>query len=288
MRRVIINADDFGLSPGVNRGILSAFREGVLTSTTMLVNLASFEDAVSLALANPDLPVGIHLSLLWGPPVSDPGAVPSLVEHDGRFPLSLTVLAQRYFLGVLQLEQVRTEFGAQIERFRGAGLTPTHVDTHKHVHCLPGVLDALAQAAADQGIPCVRFPYEGGIEASDAASADSAPPRSLQAIVKSRIVAYFCRNGRSTLERHGLRTTDHFAGIEYMDHLDGAAVRFILGNLREGVTELMCHPGYDDDLAREYSTTPPPRETELAALKDATLRELLTTRGVELTSYRDL
>ena len=152
MRRLLVNADDFGLSPGVNRGILAAFRDGILTSTTMLVNLPCFDDAVSLAVANPGLPVGIHLSLLWGSPVSDPATVPSLVERNGLFPRSLAVLVRRYFLGGLQLDQVRTEFRAQIERFKRAGLTPTHVDTHKHVHCLPGVLDALADVAKELSI----------------------------------------------------------------------------------------------------------------------------------------
>ena len=284
MQRVIINADDFGLSPGVNRGILDAFRHGVLTSTTMLVNLPSFDDAVRVARNNPGLPTGIHLSLLWGPPVSEPSRVPSLVESGGLFPRSLTVLARRYFSGALNLNEVRAEFRAQIERFRRAGLTPTHVDSHKHVHCLPGVLEALADVVHDQGISRVRFPYEGGL-----ATRHVEMPRtgSAKARVKSQIVGFLSRRGRATLERHHLRTTDHFAGIEYMDSLDRVTLRFILSNLREGVTELMCHPGYDDDLAREYSRMPH-REVELAALQDPAVRECLTQRGVQRISYNDL
>jgi hopanoid biosynthesis associated protein HpnK len=283
MQRVIINADDFGLSPGVNRGILTAFREGVLTSTTMLVNLPSFDDAVRLARENPDLPVGIHLSLLWGAPVSAPSTVASLVEPDGRFPRSLSVLARRYFLGTLKLDHVRSEFRAQVERFRRAGLNPTHVDSHKHVHCLPGVLEALAHVVHEQGIRCVRLPYEDGLsQRTDARSG------SLKARVKSAIVGLLSRNGRHTLERLGLRTTDHFVGIEYQDRLDGDTMRFILSHLRDGVTELMCHPGYDDDLAREYSRTPPHRDRELAALRDPAVRECLTARGVQRISYNDI
>jgi hopanoid biosynthesis associated protein HpnK len=284
---VIINADDFGLSPGVNRGILDAFRHGILTSTTMLVNLRSFEDAVGLARRNPDLPVGIHLSLLWGAPVSDPSTVPSLIDRDGQFPRSLSVLARRYWLGALNLDHVRAEFRAQVERFRAAGLEPTHVDTHKHVHCLPGVLDALAHVVSEQQIQRVRFPYEDGLATP---TTDGAPANttSMKSRLKSRLVAFLVRNGRPKLEGQGLRTTDHFVGIEQQDRLDGGTLQFILSHLRDGVTELMCHPGYDDDLAREYSKTPPNRQRELAALQDPAVRACLTTRGIQRISYNDI
>jgi hopanoid biosynthesis associated protein HpnK len=287
MQRVIINADDFGLSPGVNRGIVAAFRHGVLTSTTMLVNLRSFDDAVELARQNPDLPLGIHLSLLWGPPVSAPSSVPSLVERDGHFPRSLTVLARRYFLGRLNFDHVRSEFRAQVERFRRAGLNPTHVDSHKHVHCLPGVLDALAEVVAEHGIRSVRFPLEGGL-APGTAGRDPARTPSANARMKSRIVGFLSRHGGNTLERRGLRTTDHFVGIEHQDRLNAETLQYILSHLRDGTTEVMCHPGYDDDLAREYSSTPPHRDLELAALQDPAVKDMLTARGIQRISYNDL
>jgi hopanoid biosynthesis associated protein HpnK len=285
MPRVIINADDFGLSPGISRGIVAAFREGVLTSTTMLVNMPSFDDGVGLAHENPDLPMGIHLSLLWGPPVSTPSAVPTLVERDGWFPRSLTVLARRYYLGTLDLDDVRTEFRAQVERFRRAGLRPTHVDTHKHVHCLPGVLRALADVATEQGIRCVRLPREE--DPAPGAIASVASP-SVRARAKARLVAFLIRGGRRLLAERGLKTTDHFAGIASMDRLDAPALCAILSGLREGVTEVMCHPGYDDDLAREYSNTPPHRDLELAALRDPAVRACLAARGIERISYNDI
>jgi hopanoid biosynthesis associated protein HpnK len=287
MQRVIINADDFGLSPGVNRGIVAAFRHGVLTSTTMLVNLRSFDDAVELARQNPDLPTGIHLSLLWGPPVSAPSTVPSLVERDGYFPRSLTVLARRYFLGLLNFDHVRAEFQAQVERFRRAGLNPTHFDSHKHVHCLPGVLEALADVVAEYGIRSVRFPFEKGLAQPAAADGHVRVP-STKSRAKSRVVGFLSRNGRNTLEQRGLRTTDHFVGIEHQDRLNGDTLRYILTHLRDGVTEVMCHPGYDDDLAREYSSTPPHRDLELAALQDPAVKDILTARGIQRISYNDI
>jgi predicted glycoside hydrolase/deacetylase ChbG (UPF0249 family) len=161
-RSVIINADDFGLSPGVNRGIVKAFRDGVLTSTTMLVHLEHFEDAVRLARECRDLPVGVHLSLLWGRPVSDASEIPTLVGADGRFPTRLSTLAARYFRGRLSPDEARLEFRNQIRAFVDSGLSPTHVDTHKHVHCLPGILGALIAAARESGVDKVRLPEPAG------------------------------------------------------------------------------------------------------------------------------
>lgn len=287
MRRVIINADDFGLSPGVNRGIVSAFHDGVLSSTTMLVNLSHFDDAVALAAANPKLPVGIHLSLLWGSPLSDPKQVPTLVDRQGRFPRSLLVLARRYFAGSLRLDDVAREFRAQIGRFRAAGLRPTHVDTHKHVHCLPGVLQTLVDVLIETGIGRLRFPYERDI--TSRGGLQSSPLPSVKSRLKRDVVRILCRSGRSTIERRGLRTTDHFAGIAHMESLNASTLRYLLANVGEGSTELMCHPGYDDGRRIEYSSTPPHRrETELTALKDPDVRAALDAHDIRLISYDDI
>lgn len=276
-RGVIINADDFGLSPGVNRGIVEAFREGVLSSTTMLVNLPSFDEAVALARAHPALPVGIHLSLLWGRPVSPPAEVPTLVGPDGRFPRSLVALAWRYYLGRLSPSEVRAELRRQVRRFTGAGLRPTHVDTHKHVHALPGVLEAVIEVATEFGIGKVRCSREfSGGAAAPAASA------------KRRLLAWLTRGTADRLRRAGLRTTDHFAGIEAMPCLNSAALCRILAALRPGVTEIMCHPGYQDQTAAEYSRTPPHREIELASLKDPTVRACLAEHAIRLMHWGEL
>ena len=285
--RAIINADDFGLTPGVNRGIVSGFRDGVLTSTTMLVNMKHFADAVSLARDNPVLPVGIHLSLLWGPPLSRPEDVPSLVERDGCFPRSLTTLAGRYFSGRLSREQVRRELSAQVRKFLDAGLMPTHVDTHKHVHCLPGVLEALIEVAAEFGIEKVRLPVEEQLELPVPAGGGSARPPWISS-VKQRLIRFLCRNSRDRLRANGIRTTDHFAGIVHQANLNSDLLHLILSHLRSGVTEIMCHPGYDDEFLGEFSSTPPHREVELESLKDRRVMDLVSSGTVKLTHYGDL
>jgi hopanoid biosynthesis associated protein HpnK len=287
-RRCIINADDFGVSPGVNRGIVESFRNGVLTSTTMLVNLPWFDDAVAAARDNPDLPLGIHLSLLWGPPVAGPAAVPTLVESGGLFPRSLTVLARRHFLGRLDPQQVRAEFRAQVRKFLDAGLTPTHVDTHKHVHCLAGILRELIAVAREFGIRRVRLPYERGWRLRPVAGGPAPPSTTWRAAFRRNLIRFLCRGSRARLREAGIATTDRFVGIRHQAVLNSDVLYLILDSLPNGVTEIMCHPGYLDEALREYSRIPPHRERELAALTDPRIREHVERAGIELIHYGEL
>ncbi len=279
MKSVIINADDFGLSPGVNRGILSAFREGILTSTTLLANMSAFDDAVAIARDNPDLPVGIHLSLVWGRPVSDPSGIPTLVDREGRLPRSAGALGMRTMLGRVSVDQMQTEFASQIRKFLDAGLTPTHVDTHKHIHVLPGVARALVSAVREFGIHKVRFPRE---------RSPGARGRRCSASGKSKraVIALLCR--RAEAELAPLKTTDHFVGIADSACLDTDALSFILRNLDDGVTELMCHPGYVDDEMKRYVAHPARREIELNALRDSEIRDYTESGSCRLMHFGDL
>jgi len=279
VRSVIINADDFGLSPGVNRGILSAFRDGVVTSTTLLANMAGFEDAVAIARDNPDLPVGIHLSLVWGRPVSDPARIPTLVDREGRLSRSAGALGVRAMLGRLSVGQMKIEFASQVRKVLDAGLTPTHLDTHKHIHVLPGITAALVSVAEEFGIRKVRYPRER----SPGSRGRRRPPSSA---VKRGVVALLCR--RAEAELAGLKTTDHFVGIADSGCLDVQALCFILGNLDEGVTELMCHPGHVDDQMKRYVAHPGRWEAELAALKDSSVRAYTESDSCRLMHFGDL
>jgi hopanoid biosynthesis associated protein HpnK len=287
-RGVIVNADDFGLTPGVNRGILSGFREGILTSTTMMVNMRFFDDAATLARDNADLPVGVHLTLLWGRPVSDAARVPSLVDRQGCFPRGLVTLARGYAMGRLDPEQVETEFRAQIRKFVEAGLRPTHLDTHKHVHCLPGVLQAMIAVAPEFGIDRVRLPVELPLKPLTGAGGPTPRRPSLTATAKRRLIGALCGRSRGRLQAAGFRTTDHFVGIAQQDRLNSEVFRLILNSLRDGVTEIMCHPGYSDDHLGEYSSVPPYRELELAGLKDPAVRATVEANAVRLMHYGEL
>lgn len=281
MKRLIVNADDFGLSPAVNRGIVEAFDHGILTSTTTMTNMSAFDEAVELARVRPGLGVGVHLSLLWGRPICAASDVPTLVDRDGFFPRSLATLARRYFLGRLARAEIQRELTAQLKKFTDSGLRPTHVDTHKHIHCLPGVLRAVIATAQAAGIGRLRIPCERSRSANRAVGGRNDR-------LKRDLIRFLARDARRRAEAAGMRTTDHFVGIAHQTSLNSDALQTILSSLDTGVTELMCHPGYMDDTARIYSRTPPMREDELRALTDPQIRRLVEESDLQLVHYGDL
>lgn len=285
MRKVIINGDDFGLAPGVNRGIIEAYRNGVLTSATMVVNTAHFDDAVALARENPGLPLGVHLTLLWGKPVSQPDEIPSLIDHIGRFPRSYRTLFLRCLSGFLSRNEAVMEFRAQIRRFMDAGFAPTHLDTHKHIHCLPLIMEAMIAAAAEFGINKIRLPVESRLTRERNAATIVPKPTM---VCKRNLIRFLCNRNRARLRAAHIKSTDHFVGIDYMNRLTTETLCSILARLESGVTEIMCHPGYVDEELRAVADVVESRESELKALTDERVKECAKARGIIPADYRDL
>jgi predicted glycoside hydrolase/deacetylase ChbG (UPF0249 family) len=275
--RLIINADDFGLTEGVNRGILEAFREGVVTSTTLLANMDAFDDAATLAREHPDLPVGVHLNLVWGRPVSDPGDVPSLLDEGGRFPGSFAALAGRYLAGRLVPGEAAMELRRQIEKVVAAGIQPTHVDTHKHIHGLKWAHEAVLSAAGPTGIRSLRLPLP---------SPEDTARLSVATRCRRAALSWLSRRRRPALRERGMRTPERLIGL--VDLLDEEALVASLRRVPGGVTELMCHPGYVDPALLRCSRVPPHRGVELRALKSRRVRETIRDCGIELIGFRDL
>ena len=245
-----MNADDFGLTAGVSRGILEAHRRGIVTSTTALANLPPEPALDAEAAGLPDLGLGLHLNLTWGSPVSPVEAVPSLVDAEGRFHRRPEVMVERAVP-----DEVRREAEAQIEAFtRRFGRPPTHLDSHHHVHRLPGIRDVVFGV-----VVAVRVP------------------------LRSQDPGF-----RDGLRRHGVRTPDHFvgdAGAEPYWTLE--RLLDVLARLPVGLTELMCHPGhYDDALAQ--SRYGPPREVELRALCDPDVRATIDRLEIRLCHFGSL
>ncbi len=281
MKKAIINADDFGLCVGINQGIEHAFTSGILTSATLIANHPGFDDAVRIARLHPDLRTGIHLSLLWGVPVSGAACVPTLVDRNGCFPDSPFVLSLRYASGRLRHTEIDTEFRRQLDRVLGAGLTPSHLDTHKHIHILPGVLDVMMELASQYGIGRIRVPHE-----------TSAPPGALAtspgARWKATLIRYLCRDMRNRLQKRGIRSTDHFRGISTMDAMNSATLIRILEHLPDGVTEIMTHPGCADPYVHRYASHVVQRQIELDALTDPHVRDAVERLGIELIGFDQL
>jgi chitin disaccharide deacetylase len=263
--RLIVNADDFGFTRDVNRGIIEAHRHGILTAATLMANGDAFGDAVALARENPSLDVGCHLVLVQGRSVLDPAR---------ELPATLGALVQT----VLKRElPVYEEISAQIEKIVASGVRPTHLDTHKHTHLLPPVLEAVARAAREFGIPWVRRPFDFGIDS--------------KARLTKRVVGFGMRVMRPGFVTglEGLRTTDHFTGFQITGALDSGSLVRTLERLPEGLTEFMCHPGrLGPELRAAATRLKESREIELAALLSTAARKVIEQRGIELCGYRDL
>ena len=287
MKRLIVNADDFGFTRGVNAGIVQAYRTGIVTSTTIMANGAAFEDAVELARQNPGLGVGCHLAVVGGRPVADPSEVPSLVDGDGALPASLSKLLIKLARGSVSTNDLVREFRSQLERLTRAGINPTHLDTHKHSHTHAQVMSALARVAVEFGVKCVRNPFESiFVPASLVRLSKLAYVK--QSMMSAAILPGAIRFKRLVRE-HGLKTPDRFFGVKLTGMLDSAAVRSMMESLGEGTAELMCHPGiYDGDLESARTRLKRERERELEALSDVGLRCVAEERGIELINFREL
>jgi hopanoid biosynthesis associated protein HpnK len=279
MKQLILNADDFGLTQGVNQGIIRAHREGILTSTTLMATAPAFEDACALARANPGMGVGCHLVLVGGNSVSPAREISSLADGDGRLPDSLTVFAAKVSLGQIRRAEIERELRAQIEKIRGAGIEPSHVDTHKHTHAHPVVMDVLGRVAQDCGIKRVRKPVENLADSW----AGAGLCKQMVAAITVRVLA---RRFLEISSAYGLRSPGHFLGLAMTGQLGPAALRRLIETLPEGTIEIMVHPGVcDAELVRSGSRLQRQRELELAGLLDADVKRTVVKEGIQLISY---
>jgi chitin disaccharide deacetylase len=286
MKRLIVNADDFGLTCGVNLGIVRAFKEGIVTSATIMANGEAFAHAVEQANANPALQIGCHLAAVGGTPVAKEDS--ALADENGLLPKTLSQLVIKIARGKVRTGDIEREFAAQVERVFAAGLKPTHFDTHKHTAVHPTITKALARTANAYGICCVRFPFErtgGNFSATTQANR--------HIYFKQRFIALATLPNAATFKRvmgkYQLRTPDYFCGVALTGLLDSQAIIKIIKALREGVTELMCHPSlYDEELEKAQTRLKRERERELEALIDARVKQCLLEEKVELSSYAEL
>lgn len=284
MRRLIVNADDFGLTSGVNRAIVEAHNQGIVTAATLMANGAAFSEAVTLSRSASELSVGCHVVLVDGSPVCDTGQVSSLLNGDGRFHDSLTRFAGLALRGRLNSVQIENEVTAQIRKLQSAGITVSHLDTHKHTHMFPQVLRAVLKAANACGVPAIRNPFES-VKLTQLVQY----PDNWKRWFEVRALHYFADNFRTSVHQAGLSTPDGTVGIVATGSLGQRFLHFILEHLPEGAWELVCHPGYNDEQLQGVRTRlRESREVELRVLTSAETRERLDKRGVQLISYRGL
>jgi predicted glycoside hydrolase/deacetylase ChbG (UPF0249 family) len=271
-KRLVVNADDFGFTPDVNEGIVEAHREGILTATTLMANGEAFEHAVELARHNPSLDVGCHMVLVGGRSLVSGKDLPATVGS---------------LVGALARRQIAVyaELRAQLHRILEAGIQPTHLDTHKHTHLAPPVLEALARLAEEFEIRWVRRPFDLPLQTRSHPA--NRTPRLKR--LTSRAMGLLRPKFHRVLEKHHCRTTDYFAGFLVTGRLQTRELVDLLEALPEGSTELMCHPGRCEAALRAARTRlKESREAELKALTAAQVREAVARAGIDLVNYRQL
>jgi predicted glycoside hydrolase/deacetylase ChbG (UPF0249 family) len=275
-RRLIINADDFGFSEGVTRGIMEAHAAGSVTSTSIMANGGDWQNAVVRARAVRTIGVGVHLNLVQGRPLM---RVPSLTDaRTGEF-YGLGALARRALLGRVDSGELEAESRAQIERVRAAGIAVTHLDSHRHAHVLPGIFKSVARVAVEAGIRVVRIPREPlRLNVFDVAATD-----------RKLVIGLALLASRGATLPAPLVSADHFRGISLQGgkHFE-ARLRRTLDTLEPGVTELMVHPGHDDEALAAQDSYTWPRAIELAALTSDEMRTRIGGGDFTLINFGDL
>lgn len=282
MKRLIINADDFGMTGGINRAIAEAHRHGTVTSTTMMANGGAFADAVQAAHASPSLSVGAHIVLMNGTALAQRG--PSLAGADRKLRPGFASFAAAALTGGIAEADVMIEITAQVERLRAAGLPVTHMDSHKHAHIFPAVFRPLLRAAAELGITAVRNPFEPEFSAALALLHTRAWKRFLAV----RGFALFAAEFRREARRRGIRISEGTVAVAGTARWRRPLIERLLRELPEGSWELICHPAYPDEEFHRFSSAGEAGRVELEFLTAPWFRAAIDAAGIQLISYPQL
>lgn len=280
-KKLIVTADDFGLSLPVNEAVESAHRDGVLSAASLMVSAPAAEDAVMRARKMPSLGVGLHLTLLNGRPVLPPDRVPALVGPGGRFFDDAVRLGVALYASPELRRQANAEIEAQFERFHATGLAMDHINGHRHFHLHPVVLDAIARLAPRFGNPPLRMPREP-FAPSFAASRD----RAFERLAGSLFYSLQTRRIRRRLMDGGMAANDHVFGLHDSGAMTEELLLRILDHLPQGVSEIYCHPATrrwegPDTLPASYQP-----EAELKALLSPAVKTKMDAMGLKPLTFR--
>ena len=279
LRYIIINADDFGRHAEINRAVEEGLVHGCLRSATVMPGGAAFAGAIDIARRHEALGLGVHFTLVDGHPILPPEEIPSLVGSEGDFLPDHTALLKRYLKGSINLEEVRRELAAQLQKVEATGIPISHVDSHQHMHTLPGIIDIVLDLAARAGIRAVRTPrtplFAGAFGG-------------LGQLVGRLGLSTLARLAACKAHRRGLLTPDNFAGIVAGEAVSEGELLHLIAHLPQGTTEVMMHPGMKNDVLQEDSGWQHDFEAELAAILSPRVGEALRKAEVEPVNFRHL
>lgn len=279
MKKMIINADDFGLCAGVNDAVAEAHTKGVLTSATIMANMAGFDKAVKIVKMMPSLGVGVHLNLTEGVPLSKDPEVKILQDSKGQFKYSPAKLAVKSIFNLRIQKAIESELSAQIEAVFNSGIKPTHLDSHKHFHCFGQIYKIVCGLAEKFCIKAIRWPWEPETVCSEGWPEVTRKDRIRALMVRQ--MALKCQN----IDERFIKT-DIFFGLAHTGKIDDNFWTEIGAAQFEGIAEVMTHPGYKEGL--ENTRLVGEREIELKWLCEPMTKEILKEAEIELINYGDL
>lgn len=277
--QIIINADDFGRHELINKAVERAVEKGCLRSATLMPGGKAFDGAVAIGKRQPSLGIGIHFTLANGFPILPPEEIPSLVTEEGVFYDNYMVFLKRYMQGKVRLEEVRSELGAQLRKMQDTGLPLTHVDSHQHLHHVPGILGIVLDLAESAGIPALR------VSRSHVFDGDLGSPGQFVGRLGLGLLAD-CAAAKA--KRRSFRMPDHFAGIVAGEAVSEKYLDGFLDNLRAGTTEVMLHPGTENAALQRDCQWEHDFEAELQAVTSPRIMEKLKERKIEAVNFSAL
>ena len=281
-KKLIVNADDFGFTQGINNAIVEGYRKGIITSCSLMTCAQYFEDAVEQIKDTPDLAVGVHLTLNHAKPVLPPGQIPFLVNRNGNFYNSPATLLQRLVLFPAAIQQAKAEFSHQILKMLDLGLVPSHLDTHKHMHLYFPLLRIIIQLASEFHINAIRVPY-------DSVKIQHNPPKKKISNLFMKSLYVVQKRIKRQLRMHAIKHNEYFFGMQFTGFLNEKVLIDVIESLPDGVTELMSHPGYcDDALMKMHTRLKESRHIEFEALISPRVKNCIERNNISLINYRQI
>ena len=269
-KKLIVTADDFGLTQGINEGIIDAHRRGIVTRTSIIANGEAFEHAVLLSKKHKDLKVGVHLTLVAESPINQPDKIKSLIGSNNKFLINYKAFLGRYILRKISLNEVYIEWESQIQKVLNSGIGINHIDSHQHLHMLPGLFNNAVDLAYKYKINKIRMLHQDIIRIRS---------------FKELVLTFLSGMNKKRMEYSGLSYPDKLLGLKHSGNIDENNILKLLCNIENGTTEMMCHPGYADSAYyQKYNNWNYKPEEELKALVSDRVKERLKSSNIKLIS----